>query len=201
MVSVSARPAAAAVAAWETSRAERAAGALPLLFLALALVYAAVTPAWEAPDEIGHFEYARHVALTGRLPVQDPAAPNMAHHPPLYYLAAALPTAALGAGAYERPRFNQRSTLVGHPAPEVNVVVHSSAETFPFEGAALALRVGRLVALLFGALTVALTVALTRRAFPTQPAVWLLGGAVVLGTAESPTDPQADSSGAPPRPR
>jgi hypothetical protein len=159
--------------------AAQAAGALPLLFLVLASAYSVVTPAWEAPDEIGHFEYVRHVVLTGRLPTQNPNAPNAAHQPPLYYLSAALLTAAVGPGAYEPPRFNQRSTLVGHPAGEVNVVVHASSETFPFEGAALALHAGRLVAVLFGASTVALTVALARHAFPEQPNAWLLGGGLV----------------------
>jgi hypothetical protein len=162
-----------------TDRTERLAGLLPFVFLVLAAVYAAATPAWEASDEIGHFEYVRHVALTGRLPVQDPAAPNAAHHPPLYYVAAALFTAALGPGEYERPRFNQRSTLVGHEAREVNIVVHSSDESFPFSGAALALRVGRLVSVLFGALAVAMTLALARRAFPDRPLAWLLGGGLI----------------------
>jgi 4-amino-4-deoxy-L-arabinose transferase-like glycosyltransferase len=162
-----------------TGRAGLAAAALPMVFLVLASMYSVVTPAWEAPDEIGHFEYVRHLALTGRLPVQDPAAPNAAHQPPLYYAAAALLTAAVGPGEYARPRFNQRSTLVGHEAREVNVVVHSSAETFPFEGAALALQAGRLVGVLFGTLTVALTTALARQAFPQQPGAWLLGGGLV----------------------
>ena len=160
-------------------RLARAAGVLPLLYLALASMYSVVTPAWEAPDEIGHSEYVRHVALTGGLPVQNPEAPNAAHQPPLYYTVAALLTAAVGPGAYERPRFNQRSTLVGDPAHEVNVVVHATAESFPYEGAALALHVGRLVAAAFGALAVALTVALARRAFPFEPAAWLLAGGLV----------------------
>jgi 4-amino-4-deoxy-L-arabinose transferase-like glycosyltransferase len=173
------RTTAATPAARSVRPVERAAGLLPIVFLLLAAYYSATTPAWEAPDEIWHFEYVRHVALTGQLPVQDPAAPNQAHHPPLYYAAAALLTAAVGPGEYERPRFNQRSTLVGHEAREVSVVVHSSDESFPFSGAALALRAGRLVSVLFGALAVALTVALARRAFPDEPTAWLLGGGLV----------------------
>src|SRR5262245_63369138 len=180
MLFASARRADAAASAERSGgRVGWGAGLLPLVFLVLASVYSAATPAWEAPDEIGHFEYARYVALNGRLPVQDLAAPNLAHHPPLYYLAAALLTAAVGPGEYERPRFNQRSTLVGSEAREVSVVVHSSTESFPFSGAALALRVGRLVAVLFGALTVAMIVALARRAFPDEPSAWLLGGGLV----------------------
>jgi hypothetical protein len=49
------------------------------LLLALALVrgliYATVTPPWQAPDETGHFEYAWLIAHEGRLPSQDHLSP------------------------------------------------------------------------------------------------------------------------------
>jgi hypothetical protein len=44
---------------------------LPLLALTLVrgLIYAAVTPPWQAPDETGHFEYVWLVTNTGQLPI------------------------------------------------------------------------------------------------------------------------------------
>lgn len=99
-----------------------------LVQLVLSTGYLLKTPAFEAPDEPGHFLYARQLLETGRLPViQGTAVPaglpdwqaeSMGHHPPLYYLALAAiqrlagmpdlsatldrrptPRAALGAGA------------------------------------------------------------------------------------------------------
>jgi hypothetical protein len=50
------------------------------LLLALALVrgliYAAVTPPWQSPDETGHFEYAWLIAHLGRLPTSQDISPS-----------------------------------------------------------------------------------------------------------------------------
>jgi hypothetical protein len=50
------------------------------LLLALALVrgliYAAVTPPWQSPDETGHFEYAWLIAHLGRLPTRQDISPS-----------------------------------------------------------------------------------------------------------------------------
>ncbi len=49
------------------------------IFLGLALVrgliYAAVIPPWQSPDETGHFEYAWLIANLGRLPAPDDVSP------------------------------------------------------------------------------------------------------------------------------
>ena len=95
-----------------TLAVRRAVGAaIVLLYLLLAGLYALDTPPWQAPDEPAHFNYARHIAETGRLPeLRDgdyPAdyleeiktarfAPSYSidgiryesHQPPLYYLLA-----------------------------------------------------------------------------------------------------------------
>ena len=51
----------------------------PVLLLALTLarglLYAAVTPPWQAPDENGHFEYAWLIAHLGRLPTREDVSP------------------------------------------------------------------------------------------------------------------------------
>lgn len=81
------------------------------LYLAIATLYAIWTPKWQAPDEPAHFNYIRHIAETGTLPVLQPGDYDQAYlekikaakfpatmsidairyesyQPPLYYLAA-----------------------------------------------------------------------------------------------------------------
>lgn len=81
-------------------------------YLALGVLYAVKTPAWQVPDEPAHYNYVRFVAEQGRLPELVPGdyphkyleeiksrrfPPDMSidpiryesHQPPLYYLLAA----------------------------------------------------------------------------------------------------------------
>jgi hypothetical protein len=39
------------------------------IYLAIGALYAVNTPAWQVPDEPAHYNYIRHIARTGRLPV------------------------------------------------------------------------------------------------------------------------------------
>lgn len=82
-----------------------------LIYAALGLLYAINTPKWQMPDEPAHFNYIRHIAETGALPVLQPgdfkadyleqikaakfpatmsidAIRYEAYQPPLYYLSA-----------------------------------------------------------------------------------------------------------------
>ncbi|HEX6511395.1 MAG TPA: hypothetical protein VF157_03790 [Chloroflexota bacterium] len=79
-------------------------------FLALALVYARVTPAWQVPDEPAHYNYVAYLASTGQMPILQPGdypagivpiGPEVrptaispfryeAHQPPLFYALAAV---------------------------------------------------------------------------------------------------------------
>lgn len=65
-------------------------------FLLLTLVYAAVTPPFEAPDEGSHFLYMHNLLLERALPILEDRDTVFAsqsvqrHHPPLYYLIGAL---------------------------------------------------------------------------------------------------------------
>lgn len=102
-------------ALWPRAASERAAlGALLLAYLLLAAVFAALTPAWQNPDEPAHYNYTAQVARAGCCPVIEPGdwssayldelkaarfAPERLarldtiqyedHQPPLYYLLAA----------------------------------------------------------------------------------------------------------------
>jgi hypothetical protein len=78
-------------------------------YLAIGALYAANTPAWQVPDEPAHYNYIRHIAQTGTLPVLQPGDYNQnyleqlkaekfppdkpidslryeSYQPPLYYL-------------------------------------------------------------------------------------------------------------------
>jgi 4-amino-4-deoxy-L-arabinose transferase-like glycosyltransferase len=82
-----------------------------LIYLVLGILYAAYTPAWQAPDEPAHYNYIRHLAEQHSFPVLKPGdfpaayleeikaarfPPEMSiepiryefHQPPLYYLLA-----------------------------------------------------------------------------------------------------------------
>ncbi len=82
-----------------------------VIYFAIATLYAIWTPKWQAPDEPAHFNYIRHIAETGTLPVLQPGDYDQAYlekikaakfpatmsidairyesyQPPLYYLAA-----------------------------------------------------------------------------------------------------------------
>jgi len=95
-----------------TPRALRVLGLIVIAYLAIAVQYAARTPAWQAPDEPAHYNYVRYIVERGALPVlqfgdynqsyneqfTNPAnTPNLPidplryefHQPPLYYLLAA----------------------------------------------------------------------------------------------------------------
>ena len=95
--------------------------AIVVLYLILASLYAAYTPAWQAPDEPAHYNYVRYLAEEHRFPVLKPGdypaayleeiktahfPPEMSiepiryefHQPPLYYLLA-VPVYGLSGGA------------------------------------------------------------------------------------------------------
>lgn len=82
-----------------------------LIYFVIATLYAIWTPKWQAPDEPAHFNYIRHIAETGTLPVLQPGDYDQAYlekikaekfpatlpidsiryesyQPPLYYLVA-----------------------------------------------------------------------------------------------------------------
>ncbi len=75
-----------------TRKADRIALGLCLYFIVLAVIYAAATPPFEAPDEASHFLYIHNFLETGQLPVLEDRATVFKsqsvqrHHPPLYYL-------------------------------------------------------------------------------------------------------------------
>ena len=101
--------------------ADRRLAVLLLLYLALAVLYGAANPLFEAPDEPEHYFTAQYIADTWRLPAVTPETEpwlgQEAAQPPLYYLLGALIIAPVETeGARRRlaepalrPRRRQRS--------------------------------------------------------------------------------------------
>jgi 4-amino-4-deoxy-L-arabinose transferase-like glycosyltransferase len=160
---------------------QRLAGrAIIVAFLFLAALYNAMNPAWEAPDEVAHLGFAVHLARNHSLPEPDRADLGETHQPPLYYALVAV--AIAGVDLEDRSghfRVNRAVRWAGQGGTSVNAALHSSDETFPWTGEALALHLARAVSMLFGAATVALTMALARAIFGSRGAVPPLAGALV----------------------
>ena len=67
------------------------------IYLVLAMAYGVITPAFEGPDELLHFDYVETLLRTRRLPVAE-ANFSEYHQPPLYYAVSGLATAWLPPG-------------------------------------------------------------------------------------------------------
>jgi len=136
-------------------------GLLLGLYLLLGLTYSAVTPVFEAPDEPQHFFYARHVALTGRLPL--PEEPGLWHQevsqPPLYYVLAAGIIRPFDTSDAEELAQPNPHAYVGIPlaSDNKNAYVHTPRESFPWRGTALAVHLVRVFSICLGAVTVLMT--------------------------------------------
>lgn len=150
-----------------------------LLFTFLALLYSLTVPLFEGNDESWHYAYVWHIAEGKGLPRQPPdryphLARQEASQPPLYYLLAAaltrwVPQEDLPA-LYERENPFPTLLPIGHRDNQ-NHYIHTDAERFPYRGAALAIRLARLLSVLFGAGTVWGTYRLARKLFPQEEGV------------------------------
>ncbi len=150
------------------------------LYVFLVLAYWIVTPVYEGPDEPMHYAYVRHLVETGHLPPltgyeEGHPAHQETSQPPLYYVTAALLT-------FWTPDQGDYATLLernphfAYPAPPTvpdnkNTWLHTPAEDFPWHGTVLAVRLTRLISLLFGALGVVATWGLGRELWPSSD--WL----------------------------
>ena len=161
-------------ATWEY----RAAALLVATYVVVAVAYSVIVPIYEAPDESGHFDLIVHLINTKSLPVQDIEQRNYAHHPPLYYILAAIPASLADVNDVSsmpqlKPEFHWPS--IDDPA----VASHKTAETFPYHGRVLAIHLSRAVSVLCGALTVILTIAIGWLLFPRLQEVGLLAAVLV----------------------
>jgi hypothetical protein len=150
-----------------------------LTYLALALLYNALTPIGEAPDEGGHWDYLRIIVTEHRLPSSHDQA-WQGHQAPTYYLAAAA-TSMVAAAVSGCPVGTQR--ILGQlnrdfqRSPNFNQLVHPATERFTAWGCAeWSFHLIRLLSTVFTLPMILLTFALLRECAPTAPAMVAVGG-------------------------
>jgi hypothetical protein len=137
--------------------------------------YVFTNPSYEAPDEIAHFQYALHLRLTGTLPLQRIGEMGEAHQPPLYYALVAAVLAPIDVhnpiGAFH---MNPRFVWAGQGGDDRNAARHGTAETYPYEGQALGLRVARLVSLGLNSITLLAIIIFGWTLFPNTPLIGIM---------------------------
>ncbi|MBN1680437.1 MAG: glycosyltransferase family 39 protein [Anaerolineae bacterium] len=155
-------------------------------FVVLALIYSAVTPVFEASDELWHYPMVKYMADHNLgLPVQDPAhiGPwrQEGGQPPLYYMLGAIATGWIDTSDMDTVRRLNQHADIGMVVPDgnANMILHDAdAEQFPWRGTTLAVHIVRFLSIVMGAGTVYLTYRLGRELFPAAPVV-ALGAAAI----------------------
>jgi 4-amino-4-deoxy-L-arabinose transferase-like glycosyltransferase len=143
-------------------------------FVLLSTTYSVVTPIFEAPDELQHYFFVQHLAERGRLPVITGPVPDIqaeVHQPPLYYALGALVTFWIDTNPLTDFFWRNPHAQIGVPTASgnVNMVVHSAEESFPYRGVTLAVHLVRWLSVLMGAATVLTTYCLARQIMPQRP--------------------------------
>ncbi len=131
-------------------------------FVLCAVSYSLIVPLWEAPDEPEHFQYVRYLVQQGAIPLQLPTIQtdgnNEGKQPPLYYFLALPFVAGLDLHDADRIRLNPHAGWPGAPDGTA-AATHVLDEGWPYHGVFLAAHRVRLLSVLLGAMTVALTYA------------------------------------------
>jgi 4-amino-4-deoxy-L-arabinose transferase-like glycosyltransferase len=160
-------------------------GGIILTFLILGAVYSVVIPLFEAPDEIWHYSFVKHLADGHGLPCLTSSKKDVwlreGGQPPLYYFVAAMLTAPIDTNDFPGyVRFNKAHPNItpGSSSSDVNVFIHTDAERFPYRGSPLAVHLIRLLSVLWGAVAVVGTYALGRQLFPRHPSLALSAAAL-----------------------
>jgi hypothetical protein len=144
------------------------------LYLLVALAYAALAPLTTGPDELAHYEYVRFIADHGRLPLNSEERSQASYksdQPPLYHLLAALPVALVdptGPPFLKRVGDHPRRQLIERTRHAWGLY-NTEDERWPYRAEVLRWHVGRWVAILFGAATVAVTFFIARDLFSSLP--------------------------------
>mgnify|MGYP001266302525 CR=1 FL=1 len=171
-----------------TTKAIQPGWALALLLaiqIGLGLLYASVTPIFEASDEIWHYAVVREIIANRRLPVQNPAmdAPwaQEGSQPPLYYALGALLTGWIDpAGVAALPEPNPFAKAgVPLATDNKNLVAHPPGQSPLNGGVTGAVFLIRLFSVLLGTATTYLTYRLAATLYPRAPAIGLLAAAFV----------------------
>jgi hypothetical protein len=138
------------------------------LFVALGALYSVTTPLFEAGDELWHYPHVQWIARGNGLPVQDPTQKQLwaqeGGQPPLYYVTSAALTFWIDTRDMQDRLWRNPYAKIGIPLAygNKNMIVHTSAEDFPWHNTALAVHLIRLLSVLFSAGTVFLTYKIAR---------------------------------------
>ena len=155
-------------------REHRAITLILIGFIVLGTVYSVATPLFEASDELWHHPFVKHLADGGGLPVQDPRIEQPwrqeGSQPPLYYALGALATFWIDTSDFTEVRWLNPHADIGVETTDgnLNMVVHSERESFPYRGTALAVHIVRFLSVLMGAVTVLCTYLIALEGFPEQ---------------------------------
>jgi len=147
------------------------------LYLLLGTLYSIATPIFEASDEVSHYGVIQHIVDTGQLPVQRVGVrtpwEQEGSQPPLYYLLMSVVVRTLDTSDYVQISQRNPHAQPGDPSLDANrnLVIHSSAEDFPWRGTALAVHLLRFLSLGLGAMTIMFGYALAQRIFPDRPTI------------------------------
>ncbi len=153
-------------------------------FFVLGITYSAVTPLFEAPDELQHYARIKQLGEAIGLLQLDPAVSQLSHQQryqqPLYHLLGVLATFWDNAGDMPQLlRFNPHADIgVAKADGNVNLLIHTSEERFPYQGTSLGVHALRLLSVLMGTGTVLITYLITLEIFP-QRQYLALGAAAV----------------------
>jgi hypothetical protein len=151
--------------------------ALVALFLILGGIYAVVTPIFEAGDEVWHYPFVEYVAAGHGLPVQNSARKDLweqeGGQPPLYYALSAAATFWIDTRDLQDRLWRNPYAKIGLPLAfgNKNLIVHTSAEDFPWRQTSLSVHVIRFLSLLLSACTVVLTYLLAKEIYSPAPSL------------------------------
>ncbi len=150
------------------------------IYLAGGVIHATNAPLLDVSDEPRHYAYIEHLANGGALPVQrqnqtEAEAPwhQEGSQPPLYYVLMAAVAQPFDRSDYAAVwRFNPHARLGrADTTHNWNQMLHGDAERFPWRGTMLAMMVMRLISMLFGAVAVVCTYAISRTVRPDSTAL------------------------------
>lgn len=153
--------------------------------IGLGVLYASVTPIFEASDELWHYAVVREIAANRRLPVQNPAiaAPwaQEGSQPPLYYAIAAWLTGRIDVSDAAAMIVPNPLAKVGIPlaSDNKNMVAHPPGQSPLRGGTTGAVFLVRLFSILLGTATAYVTFRLGAALYPRRPAIGLLAAAIV----------------------
>lgn len=130
-----------------------------LIFTLITLFVSIINPVFEAPDEMEHQRAVWHIITNRGLITADMADMRGISQEdlqaPLYYLITAGATWFIDQSDFQQIVYNNPHAQIGHAndADNINFLIHTNAETWPWRGTVLALHIARFINVIYGALT------------------------------------------------